>query len=118
MTRGSGKRHARTTIGGGRNPVKRRGTANWRGKLQLGFASGSGFCCKFLGERVVRAFGVPEDADDPPTLAVVEELEAVDAARERRFAGDVAGLVATEDLGDVPERFNTIDDRILEEAVL
>src|SRR6476661_2328149 len=62
-------------------------------------------------------FFVPEDADDPPASAVVKELDGVDAAGEGLVGGSGAGLVAAEDLGDVSELFDTIDDRVFEEAV-
>jgi len=78
----------------------------------------SGFGGEIFGEGVVGALGVPEDADDPPAFAVVEELDAVDAAREGCFAGGVAGFVAAEDLRDVAVGFDAVDDRAFEETIL
>src|SRR2546423_13643613 len=53
-------------------------------------------------ERHLRRLGLPEDADDPPALAVVHQLDAVDAARERlRVVGLVAALVPAPGVGDV-----------------
>src|ERR1700722_2946760 len=76
----------------------------------------SGLGGEILGQRIVRALFVPQDADDPPAFAVVEKLEAVDAARERRFAGGVTRFVAAENLGDVAEGLHAIDDGTFEEA--
>src|SRR5437867_1319379 len=82
--------------------------------VSIGFRPGG----KFLRERVVRAFLVPEDADDPPAFAIVGQLDAVNAAGEGRFTGGVAGFVAAEDLGDVAKRLDAADDRALEKAML
>src|SRR2546421_8137519 len=55
-----------------------------------------------LRERRVRRLGFPEDADYPPTLAVVHQLYAVDAARERlRVIGLVSALVCAPGVGDL-----------------
>lgn len=78
----------------------------------------SGLGGEFVGERIIRALFVPEDADDPPALAVVEKLKAVDAAREGRFAEGVAGFVAAEDLSDVAEGFDAAVDGRFEKTVL
>jgi len=69
------------------------------------------------GQRIGGGFFVPEDAEDPPTRAVVEELNAVDAADEGLVAGGVARFVAAEDLGDVAEAFDAVDDGGFKEAV-
>src|ERR1700723_1058979 len=62
-------------------------------------------------------FGVPEDVDDPVAITVLEELEAVDAAGERRgVVGVVAGLVSALDLEDVAELLHLVVDGVLEEA--
>lgn len=78
----------------------------------------SGLACKIFGERIVRALFIPENTDDPPALAVVEKLKAVDAARERRFASSVARFVAAEDLSDVAKGLDAIHDRVFKETVL
>lgn len=78
----------------------------------------SGLSSKILGKRIVGALFVPEDADDPPAFAVVEELKAVDSAREGRIASVVAGLVAAEDLRHVAEDFDAAVDGRFEKTVL
>src|SRR5260370_7768911 len=62
-------------------------------------------------------FFIPEDADDPPAGAVVEELDAVDASGEGLFVGSSAGFVAAEDLGYVAEFLDAIRDGTLVERV-
>ena len=79
---------------------------------------GFGFGGKFLGERVVGALLVPEDADDPPAFAIISQLDTVNAAGEGRFTGGVAGFVAAEDLGDVAKRLDAADDGTFEKAML
>src|SRR6267378_3681953 len=73
---------------------------------------------KFLGQRIIGTLFVPEDADNPPALAIVGQLETVDAAGEGRFTGGAAGFVATEDLGDVAKRLHAAHDRAFEKTVL
>jgi hypothetical protein len=85
--------------------------------IQL-FLIGGGFGGEFLGKRIVGALLVPQDADNPPTAAVVEQLNAIDAASERRFSGSATGLVAAEDLCDVSESFDAIHDGALKKGVL
>src|SRR6266850_469603 len=82
--------------------------------VSIGFRPGG----KFLGERIVGTLLVPEDADDPPALAIVDQLETVDAAGEGRLTGSAAGLVAAEDVGNVAKRLDAADDRTLEKAML
>src|SRR5690554_684222 len=61
---------------------------------------------------------VPEDRNDPPARAVVEELDAVDAPREGLgVRGRVQGLVGAEHVDDVAEAVLTASDLALEEAV-
>src|ERR1044072_6744348 len=56
----------------------------------------------FFGWRRARRLGLPDDADDPPAFAVVHELNAVDAARERlRVVRLVAALLGGPGGGDV-----------------
>lgn len=78
----------------------------------------SGLGGEILGKRIVGPLFVPEDADDPPALAVIEELNAVDAAREGRFAGVVARFIAAEDLRDVAEGFDAAVNGRFEKTVL
>src|SRR5690349_2472140 len=73
---------------------------------------------EFLGKRIVAALLVPQDADNPPARAVVEQLNTVDAASERRFSGTATGLVAAEDLRDVSKSFDAIHDRAFEKGML
>src|ERR1700722_3482352 len=71
----------------------------------------------FGGDGVRGGFGVPEDGDGPVAVAVLEELEAVDAAGERGGVVDVvAGLVGAPDLHDVAELLDLIVDGVFEEA--
>lgn len=111
---GRGQQHARTTIGVARNLVKRGST--------LGLAKQTpetlGLDREFLGKWIVRPLGVPKDADDPPALAVVEQLEAIDAARERSLTGGMARFVAAENLSNVAKGLDAIDDGAFEETVL
>src|SRR5205085_1727329 len=86
--------------------------------LQRLFLGARGLACKFLGKRIVGAFLVPQDADNPPAAAIIEHLNAVDAACERSFTRSVAGLVAAKDLSDISERFDAIHDRTLVKGVL
>ena len=66
---------------------------------------------------MVWGFGVPEDVDDPVAIAVLEELEAVDAADEGcGVGGGVAGLVGAPYLDDVAVLLCHIVDGALVEA--
>jgi hypothetical protein len=53
---------------------------------------------KFLWKRIAGTLLVPQDAHDPPAIAVTEQLNAVDAAGEGRLSGSVPGFIAAEDL--------------------
>jgi len=126
-TFGRGQLHARKTIGVARRPVKRGGreertaasTRPGKGQAVLEAQNlKSGFSSEILRERIIGPLFVPEDADDPPALAVVENLKAVDAAREGRFAEGVAGFVAAEDLSNVAEGFDAAVDGRFEKTVL
>jgi len=123
---GRGQLHARKTIEVARWPVKRGGreertTVSTRpGKRQVVLETQnlkSRLGGEILGQRIIGALFVPEDADDPPTLAVVEELKAIDSAREGRFAGVVAGLVTAEDLRDIAKGFDAAMDGRFEKTV-
>src|SRR5579872_7275232 len=78
---------------------------------------GGGARGEIRGERVGGGFFVPEDAEDIPSVLVVEELDGVDAASERLFVGGVAGFVAAENLGHVAEAVDFVDDSLFEERV-
>src|SRR6266481_6766617 len=76
------------------------------------------FCRGEFGRKGVGGgFFVPEDADDPPAGAVVEKLDAVDAAGEGLFVGSGAGCVAAEDLGDAGEFLDAVGDGAFVESV-
>jgi hypothetical protein len=124
---GGGQLHVRKTIEVARWPVKRGGreertaisTRPGEGQAVLETQDlKSGLGGEILGQWIIRALLVPEDVDDPPTLAIVEELKAVDATREGRFAGVVVGFVAAEDLSDVAEGLDTAIDGRFEKTVL
>src|SRR2546423_6245466 len=72
----------------------------------------------FFRERRLRRLGLPEDADDPPALAVVHQLDAVDAAREGlRVVGLVATFVCAPGVDDVAVGFDAARDLLLVEAL-
>src|SRR2546423_11897386 len=72
-----------------------------------------------LRERRARRLGLPEDADDPPALAVVHQLYAVDAARERlRVVGLVSALVRAPSVDDMAVGFDAARDLFFVEALL
>jgi hypothetical protein len=73
--------------------------------------------CQIGWQRVGGGFFVPEDAQDIPSVLVVEELDGVDAAGEGFFVGGVAGFVAAENLGHVAEAVDFVDDSLFEERV-
>src|SRR6266851_8046178 len=71
----------------------------------------------FFGDGIGGAFAVPEDVDDPVAVAVLEELEAVDAAGEGGgVCGVVARLVGAPDVDYVSELLDLVVDAALEEA--
>ena len=76
------------------------------------------FSGKFLGQRIIRPLFVPEDADDPPTLAIIEKLQAIDPARKGLFAGVMAGFITAENLSDIAEGFDAAVDGRFEKTVL
>src|SRR5437588_11756179 len=72
-----------------------------------------------LRERRARRLGLPEDADDPPALAVVHQLDAVDAAREGlRVVGLVAALIRAPGVDDVAVGLDAARDLPFVEALL
>ena len=86
----------------------------FRELLAIAFGPGG----EVLGERIVGALLVPENADDPPPPAVVGQLKTVDAAGEGSFGGGVAEFVAAGDVSDIAEGLDAIDDGAFEESVL
>ena len=69
------------------------------------------------GDRLIGLLGVPEDGDDPPPLAVEEELDAVDAAHKRLFVIILmTRFVGAEDMGDGAKPVDTAVDLLFEES--
>src|SRR5437879_9741268 len=73
---------------------------------------------KFLWKRIASTLLVPQNAHDPPAVAVIEQLNAVDAAGEGRLSGSVPGFMAAKNLRDVSKGLNGTHDGALEEGVL
>src|SRR2546427_6228679 len=73
---------------------------------------------KFLWKRIASTLLVPQNAHDPPAVAVIEQLNAVDAASEGRLSGSVPGFIAAKNLRDVSIGLNATHDGALEEGVL
>src|SRR4051812_45172814 len=69
------------------------------------------------GQRNVLGLSLPEDGHDPPTLAVIEQLKTVDAARERLVARRMARFVCAEDLRDVSPLLGATRDLFLEKPL-
>jgi hypothetical protein len=86
-------------------------------KCRLLVEGGGGARCQVSGQRIGEGFFVPEDAQNPPAVLVVEELDGVDAAGEGFFVGSVAGFVAAENLSDVAETVDLVDDAVFVEGV-
>lgn len=64
-------------------------------------------------------FLLPIDGHDPPAIAVVEQLNAVDPAHERfRIVYGVARFVRAPDVRDMPELFRAPRNFALKESVL
>src|SRR6266851_1176283 len=73
---------------------------------------------EFLGNRVIGPLFVPKNAYDPPALAIVRQLKAVDATGGGRFTRSVPGFVTAKDMGDVAKGLNAADDRTFEKTML
>ena len=70
-----------------------------------------------LREGMAFIFSFPVDAEHPPPLAVIEELNAVDAAREGLgVIFGVAGFVGAPYMSDVVPEFRAIGDRMFKKA--
>src|SRR6188472_608389 len=68
---------------------------------------------------MLRALLLPIDRHDPPTTAVMEQLNAVDPANERfGIVRVVAGFVRAPDMCDVPELFGAPCNYLLVKPVL
>src|SRR5687767_15601862 len=69
------------------------------------------------GNRIRRTLRVPDHGRDPPSFAVVDELDRVDPALERlRVGTGAARLVRRENVADVSEAVGAPRDLALEEA--
>src|SRR5688572_11826206 len=76
--------------------------------------SAAGLFRILLGQRMVRGLGRPGDAQHPPALAVVEQLDRVDAAEERLFVRQLlARLESGEYVRDVAEAVHGPGDLLL-----
>jgi hypothetical protein len=65
-----------------------------------------------------RGLFIPENAQYPPALAVIEELHAVDAPCEWLSVGRrVPRFIAAEDLRNISETLNLVDDGGLKETI-
>src|SRR5260370_24123411 len=73
---------------------------------------------EFLWNRIIGALFIPKNAYDPPPLAIVRQLKAVDATGEGRFTRSVPGFVTAKDMGDVAKGLNAADDRTFEKTML
>ena len=61
---------------------------------------------------------LPEESHDPPTSAIVQQLNAVDAARQRLgIVGRVARLVGAPDVGDGAAGFGAVRHLVFVETV-
>src|SRR5581483_2171861 len=84
----------------------------WRAYLYL-------FSQVLRRNRVLRRLRLPHDRHDPPALAVVYQLKAVDAALKGLIiAGVVARLVGAEHLSNVAELLNFVRNAALEKSFL
>src|SRR6476659_5585030 len=73
----------------------------------------------FSRQRVLFVFTLPEHRNDPPALAVVHQLNAVDAAREWLFfVFGVARFVSAEEVGNTAEFFDAPGHFTFKETVL
>src|ERR1051326_1139105 len=61
-------------------------------------------------------FCLPVDCKNPPSSAVIQKLEAVDAAGERLVAFGVVRLIGAPDVGNVVPLLHMIRDRILKKS--
>jgi hypothetical protein len=64
-----------------------------------------------------RRFSVPENIHNPITLAIIQQLKAVNTPGERfRIIGVVAGFVGAPDLNNVAELFGLVVNGVLKET--
>jgi len=62
-------------------------------------------------------FGFPVDTEDPPALAIIKKLKAIDAARERLgVIFGVTGFVGAPYLSDVVPEFCAVGDRVFKKS--
>src|SRR5207248_42426 len=73
----------------------------------------------FRRQRILVVLSLPEHGHDPPTLPIVHQLNAVDAARERLgIVSFVTRLVSAEDVRNVAELLKPSRDFAFEKSVL
>src|SRR5260370_7524569 len=70
-----------------------------------------------VGKGVSGFFAFPVDGHNPPAAAVVQELKAIDAAREGLFALGVTRFVSAPDVSDAVPDLDAIGDRVLTKAL-
>ena len=84
------------------------------------FAFGFSCACSwqiFRGDRAGRRLSIPEDGDDPVAIAILEQLDGVDAALEWLAVFGVARFVGGEDMHDIAEAFRGVVDASFEKAI-
>src|ERR1700685_4871468 len=67
----------------------------------------------FLRQWIIPSFAVPQNTHHPPALAVIQHLDAIDAALKRFSARRIARLITTEHLRDISITLRPVHDRIL-----
>src|ERR1035441_6691888 len=68
-------------------------------------------------QRIVGAFVVPDVGSDPPALAVIKQLYAVNAAGDDRAPGFLTAFIGAKDVRDVSELLGDAVNLALVEAV-
>src|SRR5262249_28108247 len=102
---------------------KQAGTAYWRWTVTTsgGFPPSpfiDHFIQIFFRDWIAVPLAVPQDSHHLPCITLPHELKAVDPSREWLFPRRAARFVGAEHVRDVAERFDSLRDRRLEEAVL
>src|SRR5215813_14358861 len=63
-----------------------------------------------------RVLSLPVDGEDPPARAVMEQLKAVDAARERLFSLGVTRFVGAPDVGDAAPLLHAVGHGVFKKS--
>src|SRR5579872_26713 len=72
----------------------------------------------FCGNRIVSPLAVPENGYNPIPVTVLQQLKAIDPARERFLvARAVTGLVRCENVDQMAETLHLLGDSPLEETI-